>query len=164
MEQVQQTGQTEKTELLVLILVSLLVISLLGTQALGEDARRLHWAWFWQDTGNSELGPVLDDRTTERIVGFGPSTLLCPPRGQDSSRLPHAAPRETCGRRPWGTRRTCTSWYQRESAGEPSGWSGQRRPCCSENRYRASHLWEEERRSGEQPPPGQTHRWWQKVK
>lgn len=118
----------------------------------------------WQDTSNSDLGPVLGDSTTESIVRLGPSTLLCPLRGQDSSRHPRASPRETFGRRPWGTRRTCTSWYQRESADEPSGWSGQQRPCCSENRYKASHLWEEERRSGEWTPLGQVHRWWPKAK
>ena len=98
------------------------------------------------------------------------SDLALPPccapttRGQDSSQLPHASPRETFGRRPWGTRCTCTSWYQHESVDEPSGWSGQQRPCCSENRYRAFHLWEEEGRSGVRPPPGQVHRWWPKVK
>lgn len=60
------------------ILVSLVVISVLSTQALGKDARRLHWAWFWQDTGSWALSWMTEPL---RIFSGVAPPLCCAPLG-----------------------------------------------------------------------------------
>lgn len=107
---------------------------------------------------------VLDDIEPLKILSGLAPPPCCASRGQDSSQLPHALPRETCGRRPWSRQDSGTSWCQHESANEPAGWSGQQRPCCNADKYMASHLWEEYGKSGEGPQLGQSHRLWPKVK
>lgn len=86
-----------------------------STGLLASDGHRQEWA--------RPLPPLiaLDDTEPLRILSGLAPPHCCASRGQDSSQLPHAAPRETFGRRLWSRQYSGTSWYQRGSADEPVG-------------------------------------------
>ena len=93
--------------------------------------------------GGSRLYECLPWREAPTWAGAGAGPLEGAPLRAHSSQRPHAAPGAPCGRRSWRSAYTDTSWCPSVSAGGPAGWSGRRRPCCSEGRCRASHLGEQ---------------------
>lgn len=91
--------------------------------------------------------------TSHQLSGCGPVPPTCtaaPLRTRGSSPTPRGAPGATCGRRSWRSSCIGISWCRSVSAGGPGGWSGRRRPCCSESRHTASPLRDEEE-PGERP-------------